>query len=102
MVLSCTLAVADASVPYRLTLHRVRSEKVSVDVALDAVVLRRAADIADFVRGQLPKAFRKATVDCGHDLLVTDVGETHRLHAVVGGARPKPLDGARSRTRRRV
>jgi hypothetical protein len=75
MTLRCTLAVSDASVPYRLTLRHVHSRKVSVDVALDAVVLR-AADIRDFVRKQLPKAFAKAGVDCGGDYLVTDVGKT--------------------------
>jgi hypothetical protein len=75
MTLRCTLTVSDASVPYRLTLHRVHSRKVSVDVALDAVVLR-ATDIRAFVRKQLPKAFAKASVDCGGDYLVTDVGET--------------------------
>jgi hypothetical protein len=75
MELRCTLAVADASVPYRLTLRHVRSAEVSVGVALDAVVLR-AADIRDYVRAQLPKAFRKATVECGQEVIVTDVGET--------------------------
>jgi len=75
MTLRCTLTVSDASVPYRLTLHHVHSRKVSVDVALAAVVLR-ATDIQTFVRKQLPKAFAKATVDCGGDYLVTDVGET--------------------------
>jgi hypothetical protein len=89
MVLRCTLAVSDASVPYRLTLRRVRSAKVAVDVALDAVVLR-AADIRDHVRGQLPKAFRKANVDCGHELLVTDVGETLDC-TLSSGAQSTPL-----------
>jgi hypothetical protein len=90
MVLSCTLAVSDASVPYRLTLHKVRSDKVSVDVALDAVVLR-SADVRDFVLGQLPKAFRKADVDCGgHDLLVTEVGKTVDC-TVSSGAQTKPV-----------
>ena len=75
MSLRCTLAVSDASVPYRLTLRHVHSRKVSVEVALDAVVLR-ATDVRDFVRKQLPKAFAEAGVDCGGDYLVTDVGRT--------------------------
>ncbi len=75
MTLRCTLAVSDASVPYRLTLHKVHSTKVTVDVAMDAVVLR-SADVQDFVRAQLPKAFAKAVVGCGGDYLVPDVGET--------------------------
>ena len=89
MVLSCTLAVSDASVPYRLTLHHVRSDRVGVDVALDAVVLR-AADIRNYVRAQLPKAFRKANVDCGHELVVTDVGETVDC-TVSSGAQSRPV-----------
>jgi len=75
MKLHCALVVSDASVPYELTLRHVRSEKVAVDAALAAVVLR-AADVGDFVRGQLPKGFRHATVGCGGDYLVAEVGET--------------------------
>jgi hypothetical protein len=76
MSLRCTLAVADVSVPYRLTLHHVHSSKVRVDVALDAVVIR-TADVRDFLRAQLPKAFAHARVECGDDdYVVTDVGKT--------------------------
>jgi uncharacterized protein DUF4333 len=89
MEMRCTLAVADASVPYRLTLHKVHSTKVAVDVALQAVVLR-SADVQDFVRDQLPKAFRDSTVDCGHQLLVTEVGETVDC-TVSSGAQSKPV-----------
>ena len=89
MALRCTLTVSDATVPYRLTLHHVHSAKVSVDVALDAVVLR-AADVRDFVRHQLPKAFSDAGVDCGGDYLVTDVGETVEC-TVSSGAQTRPV-----------
>ena len=89
MTLPCTLAVSDASVPYRLTLHKVHSTKVTVDVALDAVVLR-SADVQGFVQQQLPKAFAKAAVDCGADYLVTDVGETVDC-TVSSGAQVKPV-----------
>jgi hypothetical protein len=89
MTLRCTLAVSDASVPYLLTLHHVYARNVSVDVALDAVVLR-AADIRDFVRKQLPKAFAKAGVDCGGDYLVTDVGKTVEC-TVSSGAQSHPV-----------
>lgn len=89
MVLRCTLAVSDASVPYRLTLHRVHSSKVAVDVAVDAVVLR-SADVQDFVQRQLPKAFAKAAVDCGADYVVTDVGEKVEC-TVSSGAQTQPV-----------
>jgi hypothetical protein len=89
MTLRCALAVSDASVPYLLTLHDVHSPEVSVDVALEAVVLR-AADVGDFVRRQLPKAFRQAGVDCGGDYLVTDVGETVEC-TVSSGAQSQPV-----------
>ena len=89
MTLRCTLAVSDASVPYRLTLRHVHSAKVSVDVALEAVVLR-ADDVRDFVRQQLPKAFSDAGVDCGGDYLVTDVGETVKC-TVSSGAQTRPV-----------
>lgn len=87
--LRCTLAVSDASVPYRLTLHHVHSARVSVDVALQAVVLR-SADVRDFVRQQLPEAFRHAGVDCGGDLLVTDVGASVTC-TVSSGAQTEPV-----------
>lgn len=89
MTLRCTLAVSDASVPYRLTLHKVHSTKVAVDVALDAVVLR-SADVQDFVRAQLPKAFAGARVECGAEYVVTDVGETVEC-TVASGAQNKPV-----------
>jgi hypothetical protein len=89
MTLRCTLAVSDASVPYRLTLHKVHSTKVTVDVALDAVVLR-SADVQGFVQQQLPKAFANAAVECGADYVVTDVGETVDC-TVSSGAQVKPL-----------
>ena len=89
MTLRCTLAVSDASVPYRLTLHQVHSTKVTVDVALDAVVLR-SADVQDFVQQQLPKTFAQAAVDCGADYVVTDVGETVDC-TVSSGAQVKPV-----------
>lgn len=89
MTLRCTLAVSDASVPYRLTLHHVRARKVLVDVALDAVVLR-AGDLRDFVRTQLPKAFAEAGVDCGGDYVVTDVGKTVTC-TVSSGAQTRPV-----------
>jgi len=89
MTLRCTLAVSDASVPYRLTLHKVHSTKVTVHVALDAVVLR-SADVQDFVRKQLPKAFAEAAVACGADYLVTDVGKTVEC-TVSSGAQARPV-----------
>jgi hypothetical protein len=89
MTLRCTLAVSDASVPYRLTLHKVHSTKVTVDVALDAVVLR-SADVQGFVQQQLPKAFANAAVECGADYVVTDVGETVDC-TVSAGAQVKPV-----------
>ena len=89
MELACTLEVADASVPYRVTLRDVRSERVAISVALDGVVLR-GADIAEFVRKQLPKAFRSATIDCGPDLVVSDVDETLEC-TVRSGAQTKTV-----------
>jgi hypothetical protein len=74
MTLRCTLAVGDASVPYRVRLQHVHAAKVKVDVTLDAVVLR-GADLASFVRKQLPASFAKAKVDCGDDVLVAQVGQ---------------------------
>ena len=89
MTLDCSLAVSDAEVPYLVKLRDVHEEKVSADVSLDAVVLL-AEEIQRYVRSTLPKDFASAQVTCGHDVIVTDVGE--KLECLLAsGAQTKPL-----------
>jgi hypothetical protein len=89
MTVRCTLAVADAEVPYRVRLGHGREDHVSVDVALDSVVLR-SADIQLYVRSTLPKDFKQAQVDCGHVLVVAQVGDALDC-TLASGAETKPL-----------
>lgn len=89
MTLKCTLAVEDATVPYRVRLRDVREEKVRVDVSLDAVVLL-AEEVQRFLRSTLPKEFRSADVTCGSAVIVTDVGETLDC-TLASGPQTKPV-----------
>jgi hypothetical protein len=89
MTLPCTLAVADADVPYRVRLRDVHASEVRVDVALDAVVLL-AEEIERFVVSTLPKDFSSAQVTCEHDVIVADVGD--RVECTMSaGAQTKPV-----------
>jgi hypothetical protein len=89
MTMTCTLAVADAKVPYRVRLGHAREDHVAVDVTLDSVVLR-SSDIQDFVRSTLPKDFRHAQVDCGHVLVLAEVGDDVEC-TLASGAETSPL-----------
>ena len=89
MTVRCTLAVADAKVPYRVRLGQAREDKVDVDVALDSVVLR-SSDIQDYVRSTLPKDFRHAQVDCGHVLVLAEVGDDVEC-TLASGAETSPV-----------
>ena len=57
MTLPCTLAVADAEVPYRVRLRDVHEPEVRVDVTLDAVVLLQDR-IQQYVVSTLPGRLR--------------------------------------------
>jgi hypothetical protein len=83
MTLSCTVAVADAEVPYRVRLTDVHRTKVHAAVTLDAVVLM-ADRIQTYVRSTLPKDFANAEVACGHDVLVAEVGDDLECVLAVG------------------
>ena len=89
MTLDCTLLVSDADVPYRVRLRDVHEEQVKIDVSLDAVVLL-TKEIQRHVRSTLTKDFSSATVTCGHDVLVTEVGEVIEC-TLASGAQTKPL-----------
>jgi len=89
MTVRCTLAVADADVPYRVRLRHAREDEVSVDVTLDSVVLR-GSDIESYVRSTMPEDFAQAQVDCGHDLVVAQVGEDLDC-TLASGAQTTPL-----------
>jgi hypothetical protein len=86
----CTLAVADAEVPYSVRVGHAREKKVDVSARLDSVVLR-GTDIQAFVRSTLPKDSREATdVDCGHVLVVAQVGDQLDC-TLASGAQTAPL-----------
>ena len=89
MTLPCTLAVADAEVPYRVRLRDVQASEVRVDVALDAVVLL-GAEIERFVVSTLPEDFSSAQAACGHAVIVAEVGDTVEC-TVSAGAQTKPV-----------
>jgi hypothetical protein len=89
MTLPCTLAVADADVPYRVTLRDVHATEVRVNVALDGVVLL-SEEIERFVVSTLPEDFSSAQVACESDVIVADVGDTVEC-TVASGAQAKPV-----------
>jgi hypothetical protein len=89
MTVRCTLAVADVEVPYRVRLGHAREDHVAVDVALDSVVLR-SSDIQAYVRSTLPKDFRHAQVDCGHVLVLAQVGDDVDC-TLASGAQTSPV-----------
>jgi hypothetical protein len=89
MSLPCTLAVADAEVPYKVRLRDVHAAEVRVDVALDAVVLL-TDEIERFVVSTLPKDFASAQVACDHDVVVAEVGDSVDC-TVSMGAQSKPV-----------
>ena len=89
MTLDCTLTVSDAEVPYLVRLGDVHEETVKIEVSLDAVVLL-AKEIQRYVRSTLTKDFATANVSCGHDVLVTEVGEVIEC-TLASGAQAKPL-----------
>lgn len=89
MTLPCTLDVADAEVPYRVRLRDVRDAEVRVDVTLDGVVLLQDR-IAAFVVSTLPDDFSSAQVDCGHQVVVSQVGETVEC-TIASGAQTRPV-----------
>jgi Domain of unknown function (DUF4333) len=89
MSLDCSVTVSDADVPFRVRLSDVHKSKVKVDVALDAVVLL-ATEIQRRVRSTLPDDFGSATVECGHDVIVTEVGDKVEC-TLAYGAQTRPL-----------
>ncbi|GAB3253171.1 hypothetical protein [Nocardioides dilutus] len=89
MTLPCTLHVADAEVPYRVRLRDVHAEKVRVEVTLDAVVLLQDR-IQPFVVSTLSDDFSSAQVDCGHQVIVVQVGDTVEC-TVAAGAQTEPV-----------
>jgi hypothetical protein len=89
MTLPCTLAVADAEVPFSVRLRDVHAAEVRVDVALDAVVLL-AEEIEKFVVSTLPKDFASAQVACEHDVIVADVGDSVEC-LLSSGTQTKPV-----------
>jgi hypothetical protein len=89
MTLPCTLAVADAEVPYRVRLRDVHATEVRVDVALDAVVLL-AEEIEQLVVSSLSDDFASAQVACEHDVIVAEVGDTVEC-TLSSGAQTKPV-----------
>jgi hypothetical protein len=89
MTLACTLDVADAEVPYRVRLRDVHAAEVRVDVTLDAVVLLQDR-MEKFVVSTLPDDFSSAQVDCGHQVVVTQVGDTVEC-TIAAGAQTKSV-----------
>jgi hypothetical protein len=89
MTLDCTVAVLDAKVPYRVRLTDVHEKKVHAAVTLDAVVVM-AKQIQKYVRSTLPSDFSSAEVTCGHEVIVTEVGNSIDC-VVASGAQTKPL-----------
>lgn len=89
MTLPCTLAVADAEVPYRVRLRDVRESTVRIDVTLDAVVLLQDR-IRQHVVSTLPADFSSAQVTCENDVIVAEVGDAVEC-TVATGAQTKPV-----------
>lgn len=89
MTFTCTLTVAGADLPFRVTLSGVRTEEVTVR-ARPAGVLLAADRVRDHVRTTLPRTFEGADVDCGGAYVVAKVGAELSCRLTLG-SQVKPL-----------
>ncbi len=89
MTFTCTLTVAGAELPFRVTLTDVRTEQVTVK-ARPAGVLLAADRVRDHVRTTLPRTFKGADVDCGGAYVVAKVGSKLDCRLTLG-SQEKPL-----------